>query len=113
VSGDEQAVSARHRMLIRSWEILLMLRDKPSTLAELADALRVHERTVRRDLDALCQVGFPITTSRDDIETQHLQAVWSLAPMPEWPRQSHTPTGRRSGRMSMLVNRGGLVNVRQ
>jgi hypothetical protein len=108
--GDKSAI-ARHRMLIRSWEILLLLRERPRSLAEFAETFGVHQRTVRRDLEALCQVGFPLTTSRDDVDDPKRHALWSLAPMPEWPRRAHTPTGRRSGRMSMLMNRGGLVHV--
>ena len=53
---------ARNTELIRQWEIL---RDVDSArnginVPKLAEMRRVHQRTIRRDLDALCRAGFPL-----------------------------------------------------
>ncbi|MEW6321113.1 MAG: WYL domain-containing protein [Acidobacteriota bacterium] len=58
----------RHGEIVRQWRILLALegRARGLSLAEVRDAAGdgVSERTIRRDLDALTQAGFPIESSR-------------------------------------------------
>jgi DeoR/GlpR family transcriptional regulator of sugar metabolism len=84
-------------MLMRSWDILVLLRARPRTLHELARACGVCERTIRRDLEALCVVGFPVTCSRDAVDTDRAwEVTWALAAIPEWPRRERTPLSRRA-----------------
>lgn len=52
--------SVRNRQVVRQWELLNAIAEQPSTLEELATALDVTDRTIRRDLDALEAVYFPI-----------------------------------------------------
>jgi predicted DNA-binding transcriptional regulator YafY len=63
----------RHSEIVRQWRILLTLegRARGLTLAEAVDAVGegVSERTIRRDLDALTQAGFPIETIKRDGKT--------------------------------------------
>ncbi len=67
----------RHGEIVRQWRILLTLegRAHPMTLADVREAAGdiVSERTVRRDLAALAQAGFPI-----DIGKRDGQTVYSL-----------------------------------
>lgn len=53
---------ARNSELVRQWEILREI-DAARTgipIAKLASGRKVHTRTIRRDLDALCRAGFPL-----------------------------------------------------
>jgi predicted DNA-binding transcriptional regulator YafY len=53
---------ARNTELIRQWEILREI-DGARTgvgIAKLAALRRVHPRTIRRDIEALCKAGFPL-----------------------------------------------------
>ena len=53
---------ARNSELVRQWEILREI-DAARTgiaIAKLASTRKVHPRTIRRDLDALCKAGFPL-----------------------------------------------------
>jgi predicted DNA-binding transcriptional regulator YafY len=65
----------RHTEIVRQWRLLLALegRARSLTLAELQDAAgdRVSDRTIRRDLDALAQAGFPIESARIDGKTRY------------------------------------------
>ncbi len=59
----------RADQLIRQWTILKLLEvNRRVTLRQICDALAepCHERTLRRDLDALSLAGFPIYTERED-----------------------------------------------
>jgi predicted DNA-binding transcriptional regulator YafY len=53
-------------MVVRQWELLALLKARGRTMAELADVVRVHVRTVRRDLDALQEAGFPLVDKIDE-----------------------------------------------
>lgn len=63
----------RHSEIVRQWRILLALegRARGLTLAEAQDIAGdgVSDRTIRRDLDALAQAGFPIETGKRDGKT--------------------------------------------
>jgi predicted DNA-binding transcriptional regulator YafY len=65
----------RHAEIVRQWRILLALesRARGMTLAEAREAAGdgVSERTVRRDLSALAQAGFPIETEKRDGKTAY------------------------------------------
>jgi predicted DNA-binding transcriptional regulator YafY len=51
----------RNRELIRQWTLLqTVARSRDSTISKLATRLEVSTRTIRRDLNALQEAGFPI-----------------------------------------------------
>lgn len=61
--------SERNRQVIRQWELLQQLEERPRTLNELAAAVGVEgttTRTIRRDLEALEGAGFAIYDDVDD-----------------------------------------------
>ena len=66
----------RHSEIVRQWRILLALegRSRGLTLVEAQEIAGdgVSDRTIRRDLDALTQAGFPIETSKRDGKTIYL-----------------------------------------
>ena len=70
---------ARNSEVIRQWEILREIDGARVglTIAKLASSRRVHPRTIRRDLDALCAAGFPLY---DD--TINGSPVWKLKVRP-------------------------------
>lgn len=68
--------------MIRLWTILVLLRRKGRTIAELARLVQCHERTVRRDLLALKAVPFPVF---------QVDGVWMIAEIKEWPVSEPTP----------------------
>ena len=53
---------ARNTELIRQWEILREVDGARHgvSVAKLASVHGVHQRTIRRDLEALCRAGFPL-----------------------------------------------------
>lgn len=53
---------ARNAELVRQWEILRSIDAAHGGIAisKLAAMRRVHVRTIRRDVDALCRAGFPL-----------------------------------------------------
>jgi predicted DNA-binding transcriptional regulator YafY len=65
----------RHTEIVRQWRLLLALegRARGLTLGELQAAAGegVSDRTIRRDLNALAQAGFPIESSRGDGKTRY------------------------------------------
>ena len=70
---------ARNTEIVRQWEILREI-DAARTgipIAKLAALRKVHPRTIRRDLDALCRAGFPLT---DDKVTG--TSMWKLTAKP-------------------------------
>jgi predicted DNA-binding transcriptional regulator YafY len=65
----------RHSEIVRQWRILLALESRARGLT-LADAQEiagdgVSDRTIRRDLEALAQAGFPIDTGKRDGKTTY------------------------------------------
>jgi predicted DNA-binding transcriptional regulator YafY len=65
----------RHTEIVRQWRLLLALEGhaRGLTLGELQAAAGegVSDRTIRRDLNALAQAGFPIESSRGDGKTRY------------------------------------------
>lgn len=63
----------RHGEIVRQWRILLALEGAAHgmTLAEIQEAAGegVSDRTIRRDLDALGQAGFPVEADKRDGKT--------------------------------------------
>ena len=53
---------ARNAELVRQWEILREIDGARTgvSIPKLASLRGVHERTIRRDIDALCRAGFPL-----------------------------------------------------
>jgi predicted DNA-binding transcriptional regulator YafY len=53
---------ARNAELIRQWEILREVDGARNgiAIAKLASTHGVHQRTIRRDMEALCKAGFPL-----------------------------------------------------
>ena len=58
--------SQRNRMIVRSWTVLHLIESTPRALRELAEELNVTTRTIRRDLEALEEAGFPLYNDRHD-----------------------------------------------
>ena len=58
----------RNQEVIRQWRVLHALESSRhgTTIPALADELRVTTRTIRRDLAALQEAGFPLFDERDD-----------------------------------------------
>jgi predicted DNA-binding transcriptional regulator YafY len=58
----------RNSELIRQWRILKSIDATPTgvSVRRLATKENVHQRTIRRDLDALEQAGFPIYSDREN-----------------------------------------------
>jgi predicted DNA-binding transcriptional regulator YafY len=60
--------SVRNAELIRQWQILRAIDATPTgvSVRRLATQQRVHQRTIRRDLEALEQAGFPIYCNQEN-----------------------------------------------
>lgn len=66
----------RNAEVIRQWKILKTVEaGRHTTTQALADALGVTERTIRRDVEALQEAGFPLYDEREDG-----RKVWRLVP---------------------------------
>ncbi len=68
---------AEHSPLVRQWIMLRILssRHYGVTVKELAEELGVSEKTVRRDLDAFSEAGFPL----EETVVEHGRKKWKLA----------------------------------
>jgi hypothetical protein len=83
----------------RMWRIVVLLRAKPHTLEELAKALSVSERTIRRDILALQAVPLPIESRFPPAGTRsprfgiqvHRRNEWFIRATAEWPEGSRIP----------------------
>lgn len=64
--GYSRASGGRGGTIKRQWALLKLLKAGGGTIAELADLLGVHDKTVRRDLDILQDVGFPVYNEDED-----------------------------------------------
>src|SRR6185369_10227316 len=97
----------RNAEVIRQWSVLREIERSRSagvTIDELASQCAVTTRTIRRDLQALEEAGFPIydDRSRDDGRTRWIingQAFKGLA------AASHCPSCARSTSAARLSNR--------
>lgn len=77
------ARKGRNEQLIRTWALLVKMRSgRYWNISQLADAFGVTERTVRRDLEALQSLHFPLIQER---------GLWRLGLMKEWPLRSTAP----------------------
>lgn len=59
----------RNAQCVRQWQVLQALQASAHlgrSLDELARTLNVHQRTIRRDLEVLQEVPFPLYCERDD-----------------------------------------------
>lgn len=84
----------RNRELIRTWRLIALLRSGPGcTLDRLSRELGVHQRTIRRDLDALQEAGLAVYDLKpDDVR------MWRLvkgSPCPICGRAPITSTALR------------------
>jgi predicted DNA-binding transcriptional regulator YafY len=70
---------ARNTELIRQWEILREVDGARNgiAIAKLASTHNVHQRTIRRDIDALCKAGFPLYDDKVNGTT-----MWKLRSRP-------------------------------
>lgn len=67
----------RNQQVIRQWGVLRSrARGRGNTLRSLSGEFSVSSRTIRRDLNALQEVGFPILDEVDDESTKALR--WRL-----------------------------------
>ena len=67
----------RNQALERTLRLLRILQRGRRTIVQLADELGVTTRTIRRDLEILSVVGFPVTSARSDYGDTR---VWYVAP---------------------------------
>ena len=67
-NSDRDCVVPRNQEVIRQWKVLHALESSRHgvTIDALADELEVTTRTIRRDLAALQEAGFPLYDERDD-----------------------------------------------
>jgi proteasome accessory factor B len=72
--------------LLRQWLLLktLSARHHGATVAEMAAELGVTEKTIRRDLKAFCDVGFPIVETVGD----HGRKTWRVKAAGDQPEMS-------------------------
>ena len=70
---------ARNAELVRQWEILREIDGARNgiTIPKLAAMRDVHQRTIRRDIDALCRAGFPLFDEKVNGTT-----MWKLRAKP-------------------------------
>jgi len=55
----------RGEMVIRQWKILQFINSRPGiTISEMEQELKVSSRTIRRDIEALEEAGFPLYNER-------------------------------------------------
>jgi len=62
----------RNREMVRQWQIVRAIEEARlgKTIAELAGEFSVHQRTIRRDLEALQRAGFPLYDEKRDGTTR-------------------------------------------
>jgi predicted DNA-binding transcriptional regulator YafY len=68
---------ARNRQVIRQWQVVRAIEGrKGATLVELAEQCNVTTRTIRRDLEALEEAGFPLVDEPGTDETRRRWRVY-------------------------------------
>ena len=97
------SASGRRATVVRMWRILVLLRQRPHRLGELAQMLGASERTIRRDLAALQAVPLPVE-SRLPLQgtipgpscRRGLRGVerneWFVRDVTPWPAGAPVPT---------------------
>lgn len=98
MTADRDRAASRRGPFVRMWRVLVLLRARPHTLDELADAFRVTKRTIRRDLRALQQIPLPVESRfPTGVEaTRHgVRAidrnVWFVRELAAWPDGARVP----------------------
>lgn len=61
---DTADSDARYRVIVHALTLCRAIAQEPRTRAELAELLGMHERSVRRIIDALVDAGVPIKQTR-------------------------------------------------
>jgi hypothetical protein len=105
----------RGAAIVRMWRVLVLIRQKPRRLAELAEMLRVSERQIRRDLEALQAVPFPIQSrfptgqaaTRKNVRAD-LVNEWYCGDTPAWPTREPAPIADLSSSLAPFP-KGPLV----
>jgi hypothetical protein len=94
--------------LLRQWLLLktLSARHHGATVAEMATELSVTEKTVRRDLKAFCDVGFPIVETVGD----HGRKAWRVTPA-FWTRLPRGSASRASTTSSRQLGRSSSPGI--
>lgn len=87
-------MEARYRMLQRAFTILALLSERPRSLEELARVCRVNERTIRRDLVALRECGYPTWRHEES-------GLWRI----EWRGDTLIPAGSKFERLHNDLSR--------
>lgn len=55
----------------RQWALLKLLKAGGGTVSELAAKLNVHNKTIRRDINVLQEVGIPVYNKDEDLEGEN------------------------------------------
>jgi predicted DNA-binding transcriptional regulator YafY len=61
-------VTRRNRQRVRTLTLVHLLETGPQTLHELAKKLQVHRRTIQRDLRAIKEAGYFLTSHAPEIQ---------------------------------------------
>ncbi len=78
----------RNQQLVRQWNILMKLashRVVGVTVGELMEENQVTRRTVERDLEALCEAGFPVAVIQQEGTQKYWGVIGSAPGLPPFP----------------------------
>ena len=88
------AKSSRGVGFVRMWRLLVLLRQGPQTLVELARMLGVSSRTIRRDLELLRRVPLPVASrfpeGRKGVRAEDA-TEWFVTETAAWPSGDRIP----------------------
>lgn len=80
--------AGRNNQLVRQWNILMKLashRMVGVTVGELVEEHRVARRTIERDIEGLCEAGFPIAVINQDGTQKYWGVVGPAPDLPPFP----------------------------